>query len=102
MKMGYRSSFFNKSYLYNAFAEALITLGDPASLREARVLAQEANAYNPQYPWTHVNLAALALSAGNDEEFRTESELAERLLAGSDSDYAMMKAVRDLRARARR
>jgi hypothetical protein len=99
MKMGYRSSFFNLSYFYNAYANALASLGDPGSLAEAKALLGEANAYNPRYPWTHINLAALSRLAGDEPDTRSECALAEGLLSGSDDDYVMMKAVQDLRSR---
>jgi hypothetical protein len=98
-KMGYRSSFFNLPYFYNAYAEALMSLGDPGSLAEAKRLLEEANAYSQRYPWTHVNLAVLSLMGGDDQGVRSECALAERLLSGSDDNYVMMKAVKDLRTR---
>ncbi|MGZ5454007.1 MAG: protein kinase domain-containing protein [Candidatus Aminicenantales bacterium] len=99
MKMGYRSSFFNLSYFYNAYADALTSLGDPGSLAAAKALLGEANAYNPHYPWTHVNLAMLFHLAGDEQGARSECALADGLLSGSDNDYVMMKAVQDLRSR---
>jgi hypothetical protein len=98
-KMGYRSSFFNLPYFFNSYAESLISLGDSGSATEARTLLVEANAYNPRYPWTHVNLARLSLENGDDQSARSECLLAENLLSGSDADYVMMRALRDLRAR---
>ncbi|MGZ5515220.1 MAG: hypothetical protein ACXW2O_09110, partial [Candidatus Aminicenantales bacterium] len=99
MKMGYRSSFFNLSYFYNAYADALTSLGDPGSLAAAKALLGEANAYNPHYPWTHLNLAMLFHLAGDEQGARSECALADGLLSGSDNDYVMMKAVQDLRSR---
>ena len=98
-KMGYRSSFFNLPYFFNSYAESLISLGDSGSATEARTLLVEANAYNPRYPWTHVNLARLSLENGDDQSARSECLLAENLLSGSDADYVMMRVLRDLRAR---
>ncbi len=98
-KMGYRSSFFNLPYFYNAYADALASLGDPGSLAAAKTLLGEANAYNPHYPWTHVSLASLSRLAGDEQRVLSECALAEGLLSASDDDYVMMKAVQDLRSR---
>jgi serine/threonine protein kinase/Tfp pilus assembly protein PilF len=95
-KMGYRSSFFNLSYFFNQYAEVLLRMNDKS---QAEMLLMEANRYNPLYAWTHLNLAKIYLERGNRENALTEWQRAKDLLASSDQDYSLNKALADLRPR---
>ena len=101
-KMGYWGSFFNLTYFYNLYAEALLASPDSqasGALLAAKSLLDEANRYNSRYAWTHLNLARLYLEQGNRESGRTECAVAKDILSGSDPDYVLIKTLRDVEAR---
>ena len=102
-KMGYWGSFFNLAYFYNLYADALL-MGSGGTehsrfLSEARALLEEAKSYNPRYAWTHLNLAKLFLELGETENCRSEHAQAKELLAASDPDYGLKRALDEIDAR---
>jgi serine/threonine protein kinase/tetratricopeptide (TPR) repeat protein len=101
-KMGYKSSFFNLPYFYNAYVETLLDLaerGNTNALVDAESLLQDAVRYNARYAWTHVNLAKLYLQRGSRETGLAECSRAKELLSGSDAEYVLARALLRVRAR---
>jgi len=89
-KMGYWSSQFDRTYILDELAEALIGLGNTAKARE---LLQEVLAYNPHCASAHVHLAGVLKASGDLAGARAEAGTARTLLAKADKDFALVKAL---------
>jgi serine/threonine protein kinase len=92
-KLGYWSSIFNVSYMFNQCASLLIKLKD---LDKAETFLNEAYKYNNYDPQTYLNMVQISLLKKNTEQAKTNLKKARELLERSDEDYVLVKNLKEL------
>jgi tetratricopeptide (TPR) repeat protein len=89
-KMGSRTSMFDFSYFFNAYAEILMKLDRKD---EAIALLEEVNQYNPHYAAAHLNLCKIHLDNNDTEKAKEEYGIAKNLLVDADKDFVLVQEL---------
>jgi serine/threonine protein kinase/Tfp pilus assembly protein PilF len=89
-KMGSRTSMFDFSYFFNAYAEILMKLDRKD---EALALLEEVNQYNPHYAAAHLNLCKIHLDNNDTEKAKEEYGIAKNLLVDADKDFVLVQEL---------
>lgn len=92
-KMGYWTSIFNLSYMFNEYATLLIGTGD---VERAQKLVDQAISYNPNESRSYLNRARIALHSGKLAEAKAAIQKAGLLLAGADRDFELVRQLQEM------
>ena len=93
-KLGYWTSIFNLSYMFNEYVSLLLVSGD---LERARALIDQALSYNPNDPRSYLNQAYIAARSGDKAGANVAIQKAAKLLNGADQDFVLFRQLNELK-----